>query len=109
MTSCSRYAHFLTNVSILSLTVPFHQLYSLFKVGNGEDFSKVDKPGVFDLKVRPDNILKNILYLTYAFLQGKAKYNAWKKEVDAGTTADGAQQRYIALVDKLKSELGFSA
>jgi len=66
------------------------ELYSLYKVGNGEDISKVSKPGVFDLK-------------------GKAKYNAWQKEVEAGTTKEGAQQRYIALVDKLKSELGFSA
>lgn len=42
-------------------------------------------------------------------IQGKAKYNAWQKEVEAGTTKEGAQQRYIALVDKLKSELGVSA
>ncbi|EGP87564.1 unnamed protein product [Zymoseptoria tritici ST99CH_1A5] len=66
------------------------ELYALYKVGNGEDFEKAAKPGVFDMK-------------------GKYKYNAWKKEVDEGTTADGAQQRYIALVDKLKSELGFDA
>lgn len=27
------------------------QLYALFKVGKGEDFSKAEKPGMFDLKV----------------------------------------------------------
>ncbi|SMQ50926.1 unnamed protein product [Zymoseptoria tritici ST99CH_3D7] len=39
------------------------ELYALYKVGNGEDFEKAAKPGVFDMK-------------------GKYKYNAWKKEVD---------------------------
>lgn len=42
-------------------------------------------------------------------VQGKAKYSAWEKEVKAGTTPEGAQQRYIAAVDKLKSDLGVSA
>lgn len=41
--------------------------------------------------------------------QGKAKYNAWKKEVDAGTTPEAAQKKYVELVEKLKNELGYNA
>lgn len=41
--------------------------------------------------------------------QGKAKYNAWKKEVDAGTTPDAAQEKYVALVESLKASLGYDA
>ncbi|RMD41672.1 hypothetical protein DV735_g3442, partial [Chaetothyriales sp. CBS 134920] len=63
------------------------ELYSLFKIANGEDISKVQQPGIFDLK-------------------GKAKYNAWKKEVDSGITAEQAEKRYIELVETLKSKYG---
>ena len=34
--------------------------------------------------------------------QGKAKKNAWQKVVDEGITAEQAQQRYVALVEKMK-------
>ncbi|KIX02170.1 uncharacterized protein Z518_08109 [Rhinocladiella mackenziei CBS 650.93] len=64
------------------------ELYALFKVANGEDFSKAPPPGMFDLK-------------------GKAKHKAWQKEVDAGTSADDAEKRYIELVEKLKEKYGF--
>ncbi|RMZ92530.1 hypothetical protein DV736_g236, partial [Chaetothyriales sp. CBS 134916] len=63
------------------------ELYSLFKVANGEDFSKVEQPGIFDLK-------------------GKAKYNAWKKEVESGVTAEQAEKRYIEAVEALKAKYG---
>jgi diazepam-binding inhibitor (GABA receptor modulator, acyl-CoA-binding protein) len=39
--------------------------------------------------------------------QGKAKYKAWEKEVQAGTSASDAETKYIALVEKLKSQYGF--
>ncbi|KAI5366526.1 Putative acyl-CoA-binding protein, ACBP [Septoria linicola] len=65
------------------------ELYALFKVGTNEtEFEKAEKPGVFDPK-------------------GKAKYNAWKKEADAGTKPEAAQKKYVELVEKLKNELGF--
>ncbi|EXJ92187.1 diazepam-binding inhibitor (GABA receptor modulator, acyl-CoA-binding protein) [Capronia epimyces CBS 606.96] len=64
------------------------ELYALFKVANGEDFSKATAPGMFDLK-------------------GKAKHKAWQKEVDAGTTAADAEKRYVELVGKLKEKYGF--
>jgi len=64
------------------------EMYSLFKVANGEDISKAPAPGMFDLK-------------------GKAKYKAWQKEVDAGTSAADAEKRYIDLVNKLKDQYGF--
>jgi diazepam-binding inhibitor (GABA receptor modulator, acyl-CoA-binding protein) len=39
--------------------------------------------------------------------QGKAKQKAWQKEVDAGTSASSAEQKYIELVEKLKQKYGF--
>ncbi|KAK5055983.1 hypothetical protein LTR84_012533 [Exophiala bonariae] len=66
------------------------ELYSLFKIANGEDISKATAPGMFDLK-------------------GKAKYKAWQKEVDAGTSASSAETRYVELVEKLKKQYGFDA
>ncbi len=41
--------------------------------------------------------------------QGKYKYNAWKKLVDAKTTPEDAQTKYVALVEKLKGTYGFTA
>lgn len=41
--------------------------------------------------------------------QGKAKKNAWQKEVDEGTTAEQAQTKYVNLVNKLKESYGFDA
>ncbi|ETS83135.1 hypothetical protein PFICI_05011 [Pestalotiopsis fici W106-1] len=66
------------------------ELYALFKVANGEDFSKAAKPGMFDLK-------------------GKAKYAAWQKEVDDSTTPEQAQEKYAALVETLKNKYGYDA
>ncbi|KAI1399519.1 acyl-CoA-binding protein [Hypoxylon fuscum] len=64
------------------------ELYGLFKVGNGEDFSKAEKPGMFDLK-------------------GKYKYQAWQKLVDEGVTPEAAQERYAKKVEELKETYGF--
>ncbi|RMZ80143.1 hypothetical protein DV737_g3067, partial [Chaetothyriales sp. CBS 132003] len=63
------------------------ELYALFKIANGEDFSKATQPGIFDIR-------------------GKAKYNAWKKEVDAGVTADQAEKRYIEAIEALQAKYG---
>ena len=41
--------------------------------------------------------------------QGKAKYNAWKNEVDDGVDAAAAQKKYIETVEKCKTEYGFDA
>ncbi|CAI4210755.1 unnamed protein product [Parascedosporium putredinis] len=45
----------------------------------------------------------------YALYKGKAKKGAWQKIVDEGVTAEQAQERYIALVEKLKGTYGFDA
>ncbi|CAK1363117.1 Acyl-CoA-binding protein 1 [Cercospora beticola] len=66
------------------------KLYSLYKIGTGEDFSKATAPGMFDMT-------------------GKAKYNAWKAEVEAGTQPEEAQKKYVEFVEELKSKLGFNA
>ncbi|KAF2145250.1 uncharacterized protein K452DRAFT_316331 [Aplosporella prunicola CBS 121167] len=63
------------------------QLYALAKIAKGEE---VAQAGMFDLK-------------------GKAKYNAWKKEVDAGVSASDAEKRYIELVETLKGKYGVKA
>jgi diazepam-binding inhibitor (GABA receptor modulating acyl-CoA-binding protein) len=44
-----------------------------------------------------------------SWLQGKAKKNAWQKVVDEGITAEEAQERYVALVEKLKETYGYDA
>ncbi|KAF0641991.1 hypothetical protein NXS19_013457 [Fusarium pseudograminearum] len=67
------------------------ELYSLYKVGNGEDFTKAEKPGMLDLK-------------------GKAKYNAWKKVAeDDKLTPEAAQAKYVEHVEKLKKDYGYDA
>ncbi len=51
-----------------------------------------------------------LLYANRCFLcQGKSKYNAWKKEVDAGTKPEAAQKKYVEFVEKLKNEHGYTA
>jgi len=65
------------------------QLYALYKVANGEKFDPANQPGVFALKE-------------------KAKFNAWKKEAEAGTSAEDAQKKYVVLVESLKTQYGFS-
>lgn len=42
-------------------------------------------------------------------LQGKYKYNAWKKIVDEKVTPEKAQTKYVDLVEKLKKAYGFEA
>ncbi|KAI0132464.1 putative fatty acid binding protein [Xylariales sp. AK1849] len=66
------------------------ELYGLYKVGNGEDISKSPAPGMFDLK-------------------GKAKNKAWQKYVDEGISAETAQEKYVALIEKAKAEYGYDA
>ncbi|EMD88130.1 hypothetical protein COCC4DRAFT_202257 [Bipolaris maydis ATCC 48331] len=58
------------------------QLYAYAKIANGTDFSAAKKPGMFDLT-------------------GKAKYNKWKDEVEAGTTPEKAEEEYIKLGEEL--------
>lgn len=57
------------------------QLYALYKQGTDGDVSG-DRPGMFD------------------FVAG-AKYDAWENL--KGTSKDEAQQKYVALVERLKS------
>ncbi|KAI8945419.1 acyl CoA binding protein-domain-containing protein [Xylaria longipes] len=68
------------------------ELYGLYKVGCAEDVTEYQKgpkaPGMFDLK-------------------GKAKLKAWEGIVDENLTPEQAQERYIALVEQLKTKLGF--
>ncbi|KAF2964443.1 hypothetical protein GQX73_g9136 [Xylaria multiplex] len=67
-------------------------LYGLYKVGCGEDVTEYQKgpkaPGMFDLK-------------------GKAKLRAWEAILAEGLTPEQAQERYIALVEELKTKHGF--
>ncbi|KAI1754061.1 acyl CoA binding protein-domain-containing protein [Xylaria castorea] len=68
------------------------ELYGLYKVGCGEDVTEYQKgpksPGMFDLK-------------------GKAKLKAWEGIVDENLSPAQAQERYIALVEQLKTTHGF--
>ncbi|KAI0594389.1 putative fatty acid binding protein [Biscogniauxia mediterranea] len=66
------------------------ELYALFKVGNGEDITKAEKPGMFDMK-------------------GKYKQTAWQKLVDEGVTPEQAQERYVKKVEAMKETYGFDA
>lgn len=66
------------------------ELYGLYKVATGEDISKAEIPGIFDLK-------------------GKAKKRSWQKIVDEGLTPEQAQERYVTLVEKMKTTYGYDA
>ncbi|KAI8685815.1 ACB domain-containing protein [Fusarium keratoplasticum] len=82
------------------------QLYALYKVGTGEDFSKTTAPGTFDFKASspyaPPNADEKLTHP-----QGKAKYNAWKKVAEEGVTPDAAQEQYVKLVEELKEKYGY--
>ncbi|KAF1834031.1 hypothetical protein BDW02DRAFT_551214 [Decorospora gaudefroyi] len=58
------------------------QLYAYAKVAEGKDFGEAKKPGMFDMA-------------------GKAKYNKWKEVVDAGTTQQEAEDKYVALGEQV--------
>jgi len=66
------------------------KLYALYKIGKNEDFSEAERPGMFDLR-------------------GKAKYNAWAAQANAGVTPTKAQQEYAEFVETLKKKYGFKA
>jgi len=66
------------------------KLYGLYKVATNEKFSEAERPGMFDLR-------------------GKAKYNAWAANANAGITPTKAQQEYVEYVDTLKEKHGFKA
>jgi len=66
------------------------QLYGLYKVATGEDITKAENPGTFDLK-------------------GKAKKRAWQSVVDEGITSDEAKERYVKLVEEMKEKYGYDA
>ncbi|KAF1945001.1 hypothetical protein EJ02DRAFT_451841 [Clathrospora elynae] len=57
-------------------------LYAYAKVAEGKDFGAAKKPGMFDLT-------------------GKAKYNKWKEVVDAGTTQEQAEDKYVELGEQV--------
>jgi diazepam-binding inhibitor (GABA receptor modulating acyl-CoA-binding protein) len=95
------------------LTLPFSGLY---KIGTGEDITKAENPGTFDLKVFLSSIIS-----VYQFFrgdwswsrvvneQGKAKKKAWQKLVDEGLTQEQAQEKYVTLVESLKEKYGYDA
>jgi diazepam-binding inhibitor (GABA receptor modulating acyl-CoA-binding protein) len=64
------------------------KLYGLYKIATGHDFSKAEQP----YRVQ---------------LEKYAKWTAWQKEVDEGTTVDLAQEKYIMTVETLKEKYGF--
>ncbi|CAD6439169.1 04e413b1-e518-4aeb-8e7b-432d57d0c6d6 [Sclerotinia trifoliorum] len=66
------------------------ELYSLYKVAIGDDISKAEAPGMFDIK-------------------GKAKKKAWQEKVDSGITSDEAKEKYVAKVEELKQSCGYDA
>ncbi|KAB8290028.1 hypothetical protein EYC80_010354 [Monilinia laxa] len=66
------------------------EIYSLYKVAIGDDISKAETPGMFDIK-------------------GKAKKKAWQEKVDSGITADEAKEKYVAKIAELKEKYGYDA
>ncbi|KAF1737636.1 Acyl-CoA-binding protein [Beauveria bassiana] len=74
------------------------ELYGLYKVGNAEDISSAPAPGMQ---------LGQSSRAPWRRVQGKAKKNAWQKVVDEGISAETAQERYVALVEQLKTKYGF--
>ena len=66
------------------------EIYSLYKVAIGDDITKAESPGLFDLK-------------------GKAKKKAWQEKVDSGLTSTEAQAKYVAKIAELKEKCGYDA
>ncbi|KAG5981602.1 hypothetical protein E4U55_002756 [Claviceps digitariae] len=60
------------------------ELYGLYKVALGKDFSKEPQPGAF------------------SGFAAKYKYQAWKKVVDRGLSAKEAQDEYVAKIDEFE-------
>jgi diazepam-binding inhibitor (GABA receptor modulating acyl-CoA-binding protein) len=66
-------------------------MYALYKQAlQDPPIEKAETPGLFDLK-------------------NKAKKKAWQKIVDEGVTPEQAQEKYIALIEELKTSYGFDA
>jgi len=88
-------------------------IQALYKVANGEDIKAAPAPGMFDLKVRcsrsHDDASCLVITDTPGKLQGKAKKNAWQKVVDEGITPEQAQEKYVALVERMKTTYGYDA
>ncbi|MCJ1341362.1 hypothetical protein MMC09_006658 [Bachmanniomyces sp. S44760] len=67
------------------------QFYAYFKQGTqSPPFADAPQPGMFDLK-------------------GKAKYNAWSKVANEGTSATEAQKKYVQLFESLKGPCAYKA
>ncbi|KAI0478480.1 putative fatty acid binding protein [Xylariaceae sp. FL0804] len=64
------------------------EIYGLFKIANGDDITKAEKPGMFDMK-------------------GKFKMSSWQKLVDEGVTPEQAQERYVKKINEMKEKYGF--
>ncbi|KAJ4291802.1 hypothetical protein N0V90_009697 [Kalmusia sp. IMI 367209] len=60
-------------------------LYAYAKVAQGEDINSAPKPGMMDFT-------------------GKAKRKRWQEVVDAGTSKDDAEKKYIELGQSLISQ-----
>ena len=45
----------------------------------------------------------------YFHTQGKAKKKSWQKYVDEGLTVDEAKEKYVALVEEMKTKYGYDA
>ncbi|CCX04321.1 hypothetical protein FPQ18DRAFT_65862 [Pyronema domesticum] len=69
-------------------TETLKEIYALFKQVTVGDVTPADKPGFTDF-------------------QGKAKYAA--REKIKGMSAEEAEQKYIAIVDRLVAEIGLKA
>jgi diazepam-binding inhibitor (GABA receptor modulating acyl-CoA-binding protein) len=57
-------------------------LYAYAKVAEGKDFAAAEKPGMFNLA-------------------GKAKYNKWQEQVNAGLSQKDAEAKYVELGEQL--------
>lgn len=91
---------------------------ALYKVGSGEDITKAEQPGTFDLKVSPvptsdhqpsPSTSSNHKTPLIQISQGKAKKRAWQKVVDEGLSQEQAQAAYVKLVEQLKETYGYDA
>ena len=104
----------------------------------GEDFSKAVQPGTFDFKVSGPIIKWNLNTVrigvrvctstysyqhfpstrviptdsltSYVLLQGKYKYNAWKKvATEENLSPADAQKKYVGLIEQHKKSYGYDA
>ncbi|KAK5660495.1 hypothetical protein OQA88_13043 [Cercophora sp. LCS_1] len=65
------------------------------------------KKAVVDSKKLTSKPGNEDLLAIYGLYKAKAKYNAWKANVEDGLSAEAAQEQYVAKIEEMKTKYGY--